>query len=418
MEKVKVGFIGLGSRGLGTNGSGIISTVMACKEAQIVAVCDKEEDRVQQGIGYVKQIQGDVIDGYTNYLDVLKRDDVQAVVIATSWDEHIRMAIQAMKHGKITAMEVGGSYEIEECWELVRTYEETKVPIMMLENCCYDEFELLVTALARAGKFGEISHAHGAYRHDLRNEILGGKINRHYRLKNYIRRDAENYPTHELGPIAKIFDINRGNRFVSVCSMSSKAQGLEAFSYTDKNPDKSLTGQKFKQGDVVSTIIKCANGETITLTLNTCLPTYYSRELELHGTKGLCRQEENMIMLEDDVNLEEFWITTDFVKKHFNNAEKYSDYVHPLWKNITEQERKLGHGGMDYLTLKSFFEHVISGEPMPIDVYDAAAWMSITSLSENSIAQGGAVQTVPDFTSGKWVTRERLDVVEMPKVDK
>ncbi len=413
MEKIKVGFIGLGARG-----SGLIKTVLACEQADVVAVCDKEQDRIQLGIDTVKEIRGTTPDGYSDYMDILKRDDVQAVVIVSSWDEHIRMAIQAMKHGKITAMEVGGSYEIEECWELVRTYEETKVPIMMLENCCYDEFELLITALARAGKFGQISHAHGAYRHDLRNEILGGKVNRHYRLKNYMLRDAENYPTHELGPIAKILDINRGNRFVSVCSMSSKAQGLEAFSYTDKNPDKSLTGQKFKQGDITSTIIKCANGETITLTLNTCLPTYYSREIELYGTKGLCRQEENMIMLEDDVDLEECWITKDTIKKHIDNADKYREFLHPVWRDITQEERDLGHGGMDFLILKSFFEHAISGEPMPIDVYDAAAWMSITALSETSIAQGGAVQAVPDFTSGKWVTRERLDVLDLPKGDK
>ena len=288
---------------------------------------------------------------------------------------------------------------------------------MMLENCCFDEFETLITCMHRVGKFGAISHAHGAYRHDLRKEIFEGNLKKHYRLQNYINRNGDNYPTHALGPIAKILDINRGNKFMSLVSMSSVAQGLEAYSYSEKNPDKSLVGQKFKQGDVVSTIIKCANGETITLTLNTCLPNYYSRELELYGTKGLCRQEEKMIMLEEDVNLEECWFSLDTVKEHIDNVKKYDKYIHPYWKTITEEEKKLGHGGMDYLIQKCFFDCLINNKPMPIDVYDAATWMSVTALTEKSIANGGAPVIFPDYTCGKWVTRERLDVLDFSYVE-
>ena len=349
MQKIRVGFIGLGERG-----SNIIKTTMAIDNAELVAVCDGFSERVEKGIALVKQISGKLVDGYTDCVKLLERKDIDAVIIATSWETHISIAIKAMKYGKAVAMEVGGAYDLEECWELVRTQEQTKVPFMMLENCCFDEFETLITCMHRVGKFGAISHAHGAYRHDLRKEIFEGNLKKHYRLQNYINRNGDNYPTHALGPIAKILDINRGNKFMSLVSMSSVAQGLEAYSYSEKNPDKSLVGQKFKQGDVVSTIIKCANGETITLTLNTCLPNYYSRELELYGTKGLCRQEEKMIMLEEDVNLEECWFSLDTVKEHIDNVKKYDKYIHPYWKTITEEEKKLGHGGMDYLIQKCF----------------------------------------------------------------
>lgn len=166
---------------------------------------------------------------------------------------------------------------------------------MMLENCCYDRFELLSTALTRKGVLGEIVHCHGAYSHDLRDEILGGNVHRHYRLKHYQNRNCENYPTHELGPIAKLLGVNRGNRMVKLYSAASKAAGLTAFSYSDKNPDLTLRGQQFAQGDIVNTLITCENGEPVSLTLDTTLPKYYSREFTVRGTKGLTNQEANMI---------------------------------------------------------------------------------------------------------------------------
>ncbi len=421
MRKVKVGVVGLGGRGCGQ-----IWTMLACEEADIVKICDKNPERLQIALDVIKEKEdsGQICFGdhtkvatCTDYREILNDKDIEAVVITSSWDSHIKIAIDSMKAGKITAMEVGGAYTIEECWQLVHAYEETKTPIMMLENCCFDRFELLTTALHRAGKLGEISHCHGAYRHDLRDEILGGNVRKHYRLKNYIKRNCENYPTHELGPIAKLLGVNRGNRLLSLVSVASKAQGLEAFSYSDKNPDKNLTGKKFNQGDVVNTIIKCTNGETITLTLNTCLPCYYSREFEVFGTKGLCRQEDNMVMLEEDVNMEEFWEPTPFVEKHLNNANNYGQYLPDFWRNITEEQKKSGHGGMDLYMFKVFFDCVINNKEMPVDVYDAATWMCITALSEQSVATGGTPQFIPDFTNGAWVTRERKDVVDFPEIN-
>ena len=410
-RKIKMGIIGLGQRG-----DVLSDTILACEEAQIVALCDLYEDRLQKIASRVEKKAGNTPKQYADYKALIADKNVDAVLISSSWDEHVPMAVECMRAGKITALEVGGAYDIESCWELVRAYEETGTPFMMMENCCWDKFELLCMGLAKAGKLGEIVHCHGAYSHDLRDEILGGNVNRHYRLQNYITRNCENYPTHELGPIAKILGVNRGNKMVSLTSMASKAAGLAAFASSDKNPDKSLAKQKFAQGDIVSTTILCAGGETITLTLDTTLPKYYSREFTVRGTKGLCNQEANMVFLEEEHSSHEFFEPQLTIKKYLDNAENYAEYLPDIWKDISEEEKALGHGGMDYLMFKAFFKAALNGAEMPVDVYDAAAWMCITALSEQSIAQGGAVQQVPDFTRGKWLKRKALDVTEFPEV--
>ena len=403
MEKIKFGVIGLGNRG-----SSLLKTIISCNEADIVALCDLYPDRVEDAIKVVKENSGVDAKGYTSYEEVFKDQKLDAVFVSCAWEGHTEVAIAAMNAGVAVAMEVGGAYTVRECWDLVRTYEKTKTPFMLMENCCYDKFELLATALVRAGKLGTVVHCHGAYSHDLRDEILGGNVNRHYRLRNYMNRNCENYPTHELGPIAKILNINRGNRMVLLTSVASKAAGLKEFSYTDKNPDPSLTGKDFKQGDVVSTTITCAGGETITLTLDTTLPKYYSREFTIRGTKGLANQEAQMIAIEGECNTHEFW-------ENCKNTDKYSDYLADVWKNITPEQVEAGHGGMDYIEFVEFFKALRAGGDMPIDVYDAAAWMSITALSEASIAVGGHPQSIPDFTEGKWLLREPRDVIELPK---
>lgn len=406
MEKIKLGIIGLGNRG-----SSLIKTIISCNEADIVALCDLYPDRVEDAEKAVKKHSGVEAKGYTDYHEVFKAQKLDAVFVSCAWEGHTEVAITAMNEGVAVAMEVGGAYTVRECWDLVRTYEKTKTPFMFMENCCYDKFELLTTALVRAGKLGTVVHCHGAYSHDLRDEILGGYVNRHYRLRNYMNRNCENYPTHELGPIAKILNINRGNRFVSLTSVASKAAGLKEFSFTDKNPDKSLVGKDFKQGDVVSTTITCAGGETITLTLDTTLPKYYSREFTVRGTKGLANQEADMIAIEGECNTHEFW-------ENCKNSEKYSDYLADVWKNITPEQIDAGHGGMDYIEFKEFFKALRAGGDMPIDVYDAAAWMCITTLSEASIAEGGHPQSIPDFTEGKWLLREPRDVMDLPNPEK
>ncbi len=408
MEKLKLGVAGLGQRGYG-----MLGTFLLFPDVDVVAVCDVYEDRNNRAAEKVKEKRGSEPRKYVDFDVFLADPELEAVYVASSWDEHIGMAIKSLRAGKTTGMEVGGAYEIEECWDLVRAYEETKTPFMFLENCCYDNFELLCTTLARKGSFGEIVHCHGAYSHDLRDEILGGKVNRHYRLDNYEKRNCENYPTHEIGPIARLLNVNRGNRFLTLSAFASKAAGLGEFTTDPRNPDKSLGGTKFNQGDIVTTVIKCAGGETITLTLDTTLPKFYSREFTVRGTKGLAIQDTNTIMIEGDTDFHSSWIPNEIMEKQLNSARNYNDFLPDIWQNITPEEAEAGHGGMDYLMLKEFVRRAINGEKMPIDVYDAAAWMCITALSEQSIALGSAPLAVPDFTKGKWIKRPAEDVTPL-----
>lgn len=289
-----------------------------------------------------------------------------------------------------------------ECWQLIRAYEETGVPCMLLENCCYGREEMMAMNMVKQGIFGEIVHCSGGYQHDLREEIAFGNENRHYRLQNYIHRNCENYPTHELGPIAQILDINRGNRMVSLVSMASKAKGLNEYIKNKKSDDEALMHTEFAQGDVVTTMIKCARGETIVLTLDTTLPRAYSRGFRVQGTKGMFMEDNMSLFIDGEHNEYDFkW------KEQWNNIEAYREkYEHPVWKKFMQDGVKGGHGGMDWLVLRAFFDCVEKNEEMPIDVYDIAAWMAISALSEQSIAMGGQVVAIPDFTNGKWITRK------------
>ena len=407
MKQVNVGFIGLGCRGK------LLSSIVAeMEEANIVAVCDLYEDRQKEAAEMIGQKTGTKPKTCGDYHELLKDDTIDAVIIAASWEAHVPVAIDCMQAGKITALEVGGAYTVEDCYALVEAQERTGTPFMFLENCCYGKFELLSTALVRKGMMGEIVHCHGAYGHDLRGEVLGGRVNRHYRLNNYITRNCENYPTHELGPIARLLGINRGNRMVSLVSVASKAAGLQEFSHDPRNPDPSLAGQKFAQGDIINTLITCEDGSTISLKLDTTLPRFYSREFTVRGTKGCCLMDINAVLV-DDEGLEEFFDPQLSVQKYLNNAEQFSEYLPKIWKDMDKQKTHCGHGGMDYLMLRELFRAVQEGRPMPIDIYDAAAWMVITPLSEQSIARQGAAVEIPDFTNGAWRTRKNTDIVEL-----
>ena len=397
-DKLKIGVIGLGGRG-----SGLLSAVILPRaEIEVAAVCDLYEDRRQNAAAMVKKERGTEPLCTADYREVLAVPGLDAVVISSSWADHVHIAIAAMKAGIYAATEVGGAYSLDECWELVRTYEETGVPCMMLENCCYGRDELMVLNMVKQGLFGEIVHCQGGYRHDLRDEVSFGRENRHYRLVNYQNRNCENYPTHELGPIAKVLNINRGNRMLTLNSVASKAAGLHTYLMREKGPEYDLSSCHFTQGDVVTTIIKCAHGETITLTLDTTLPRPYSRAFHVQGTKGMFMEDNRTVFLDGVHNKFDFrW------KDQWNNVEEFREqYDHPIWKQYLEEGIVGGHDGMDWLVMGAYFDAVKRGVQTPIDVYDMATWMSITPLSEASIAMGGAPVAIPDFTNGRWISRE------------
>lgn len=399
-KTVKVAMIGMGERG-----KQLMEPLLKMEDVTVTAVCDAYEDRVTAAAQTVEKENGNVPFASCDYKEVLARADVDVAVISTSWEYHIAIAIEAMHRGVFAAMEVGGTYNLQECFDLVEAYEQTKTPFFFLENCCYGRRELMCLNMARAGAFGEIVHCDGAYKHDLRKEVSFGKENRHYRLPHYIHHNCENYPTHELGPIAKILGINRGNRMVRLVSMASKSRGLAQYIRDTKPEDSELLHTEFKQGDIVTTVITCENGETVTLTLDTTLPGIYSRNFTVHGTKGMYQEDGDYVFLEKDLTVDIAEIDVD-PQKIWKNADKYGEeYDNDLWKHKSEGMIAGGHGGMDYLVLRAMLS-AARGESYPaIDAYDAAAWMCITALSEQSIANGSAPVEIPDFTNGKYKNR-------------
>ncbi len=390
MKKFKMALIGLGQRG-----EGLYRVALRSREyVEFVAVCDTYMDRCESLAAQMEKDGRKRPALYTDYRQCLDETKPDCILVATAWDMHIEVSTYAMERGIAVACEVGGAYSMESLWQIVRCYERTKTPIMMVENCCYGRMELLALEMKRQGVLGKLVHCEGAYRHDLRKEVTEGAEKRHYRLQQYIHRNCENYPTHEIGPIAKLLDINCGNRFVSLYSMGSASVGLPDF--VERNHIESLKGVQFQQSDVVTTVIKCANGENITLHLDTTLPRYYSRGFLVQGTKGMICEENQSVYLEEEFEEECFdW------HENFNNIDRYyAKYEHPIWKGYTPGQE--GHGGMDMLVFDAFFEALDKNLPMPIDVYDMATWMCITVLSEQSIATGQAV-AFPDFTEGKWI---------------
>lgn len=385
---LNVGVLGLGSRGIPQ-----LKVIHSMADVKVCAVCDVYEDRVQAGL----EIAKDAV-GTQDYREVLKMPQIEAVFIFTDWLSHIPIAIEAMKAGKEVAMEVGGAATVEDCWKLVRTAEETGRQCMLLENCSYGVDEMAVINMIRQGKFGEIVHCEGAYAHDLRDEIGNGDINRHYRQQNFLHRNAELYPTHELGPIAQYLRLGRGNRMATLCAMASKAVGLHEWLQKNR-PGTALADAQVNEGDIVTTLISCANGQTIILSHDCTLPRPYSRRNVVRGTKGCWYEDGHMMYIEGETPQPEHHWT------HVGESDErlLKEYRHPLWKAYDAFGQRGGHDGMDYLVLRAFIEAIQNHTPVPIDVYDTAALMCVTPLSEQSIAMGGAPVPVPDFTSGGWV---------------
>jgi len=400
MEKTKIGVVGLGGRGFG-----LTKVVAAMEDVEIVAVCDVYEDRVRRTVDGVREIAGYEPRGLTNHHDLLNIDEIKGVLVPTSWISHIPVALDCMRAGKLSASEVGGAYAVDDCWELIRTYEATHTPAMLLENCNYGRDELMVLNMVRKGIFGEVVHCQGGYRHDLRFGLAHNREPdremRHYRQAEYLYRNCDNYPTHDLGPIAKILDINRGNRMLTLTSTASCARGLHDHIARTDGPEYPLANRTWNQGDIVTTVIKCANGETISLVLDTTLPRPYSRNFQVHGTRAVFTEDNHSLFIEGEADHEKPW------KEYWGNVESYYEkYDHPIWKGY--DPNKGGHGGMDYLVLRGFIDAVRQGSEPPIDVYDMAAWMSVTPLSEESIALGGHPVAVPDFTRGKWFRKREV----------
>lgn len=382
-DKVKVGIIGLGQRG-----SSMLFHIARMDNYDVIAVCDAYEDRAKQAAQNVEDHYHYPIKALTDWREVLDLKP-DAMLIMTGWEGHFEISAEAMKRGIAVGCEVGGAYSLDDCFELVRIQRETGTPYMLLENCCYSRNEMMVMNMVRQGLFGEIVACEGGYRHDLRDEVLYSVRNRHYKLNNYLTRNCDNYPTHDLGPISKVLDINRTNYFKTLTSFSSAALGLNDYARRHPDVDERLRDVKFAQGDIIKTVIECTGGQLITLTLDTTLPRPYSRGFTVRGTRGMYAEDGNYVFLDNGIDEEDRMVWD----RHWNNARDfYEKYDHPVWVKYMNEGVRGGHGGMDYLVFHEFADCLLDGRPMPITVEDAASWMAVTPLSERSIKTRSTVE--------------------------
>ena len=380
-------------------------------DVEVTMLCDLLDTRLEKGQALLEERNRPRAIATKNYQDVLDNPEIDAVLLMTGWDNRPTLAKQAMLAGKYTAFEVGCANTLEECFELVEIHEKTGVPMMMLENCCYSRLELMILNMVKQGLLGELAHCTGGYCHylndcELFKHVAENEEVPHYRLGHYINRNTENYPTHELGPICKILNINRGNRLVKLSAFASKSIGLKQYAKDHFGEDSEYAKIDYKQGDIINTIITCANGETILLTLDTTLPrAYYSRNISARGTHGMVTEEGNAVFFEG------------MKEPTRNNLEEYYEkYDHPLQKEVQATIGASGinntaffgaHAdGVDWLVFRAFIESVKNGTNTPIDAYDSATWLAIGVLAEQSIANGGMPVEIPDFTNGKWKNRK------------
>jgi predicted dehydrogenase len=410
--KIRMGFIGVGLRG-----QDHLAECLKRKDVEVIAICDPDrESAIPRSRKIIEEAGVKKVAEYTrgdeDFLNLLKRDDIDAVIVSTPWEWHAIQGVAAMKAGKAVGMEVGGATDVQECWEMVEAYEETRVPFFGLENVCYRRDVMAVLNMVRQGVFGELLHLQGGYQHDLREvkfnngiQFYGGGVEfgekgiseARWRTHHSVHRNGDLYPTHGLGPVCTMININRGNRLLALSSVATKARGLHKH-IVDKGGESHLNAKvEFKLGDVVTTSITTANGETIVLSHDTNSPRPYSLNFRVQGTKGLWMDDFNSIYIEGTSPQSHRWES---------DAAYMEKYDHPLWKKYSDAAKEAGHGGMDYFVLNSFIECLKRNAPCPLDVYDLATWYAITPLSEASVAQGGQLQQIPDFTKGKWMSRK------------
>lgn len=407
-DKVGLGYIGVGLRGRNHISEGLLRP-----DVEITAICDIQESSLKhcrtQFVKAGKKLPVEYTGGINAYKKLLERKDIDAVIIATPWEFHKDQAIDAMRAGKYVGCEVIAGITVEDHWEILKVYEETNVPYMTLENVSYRRDVLAVLNMVRNNVFGELVHLEGGYQHDLRGVLFNDGVNfdgkggefgpnavgeAQWRTQWNADRNGDIYPTHGAGPIMNYININCGNQFTNLVSFASKSKGLHQYIKKVSPGNKNLS-VNFKNGDLITTMLNCANGETVTLTHDTHLPRPYSLGFRVQGTEGLWMDVADSIYVEGKSGTYDEW----------DKAKVWLDkYDHPLWKKYEHLAEGAGHGGMDWFVFNAFVESVKQKKQTPIDIYDSLTMSVITPLSEQSLTEGNMPQKFPDFTKGKWKT--------------
>lgn len=401
-ESIRIGFIGTGNRG-----KGLLKGLLNIQGANIVAIAEPVKINIdlaakacaKKGVTPKLYSNGDF-----EYRNMLEKEKLDVVLIATPWDWHTKMAVEAMQSGCDVLVEVPAAETVEECWQLVKTSQKTGKQCMMMENACYGREELMVLNMVRLGVFGEITHAEGAYIHEMRKKFHHSKPehgNGFWRCDKWVKHNANLYPTHGIGPLAQYMNINRGDKFDYLVSMSSPSVARQEYIAAKFPEGHKWRKAEFAAGDMNTSIIKTALGKTIMLQYDICTPRPYTRINLVQGSKGTFRGYPERILI-DGVTDGHKWEKTD--KFH----EKYD---HPLIKKMWEVSAKQGgHGGMDYLMLWRIIYCLKHGMPLDQDVYDAASWSAIVELTGKSVANRSMPTDFPDFTEGKWKNRQQFEL--------
>ncbi len=401
IDTVRIGFVGVGLQG-GSH----VRNFLRIDGIDVRALCDIDAARASEVASWVTEAgfkePSLYTGGDTDWQRMIDQEQLDLVFNATPWQWHVPVSLAAMEAGVHAAIEVPAATTVEDCWRLVEAAERTQRHCVMMENCCYGRSELMTMVMARRGLFGELLHVEGAYIHDLRAIKLSDANEGLWRWQPSTERDANLYPTHGLGPVAQVLDINRGDQFDHLVSMSSPSRGLGLYANEHLSADDPRREAQWKLGDMNTSLIKTKLGRTILLQHDTTTPRPYSRLHHIQGTKGTFAGFPDRIYVEGRQEGGHRW----------EDIESYrEEFEHPLWRRLEEEAAGAGHGGMDYLEDYRLIQALRLGQPMDMNVYDAAAVSAAVELSERSVAQGSAPQPYPDFTRGLWQSNAQLPIV-------
>lgn len=411
METVRVAFVGLGMRG-----PGAVARFTHIPGVEVVALCDYEASRAEGCQRFLREAglaPADVYSGADGYKELCKRNDIDLVYVAVDWMNHYPVAKCAMENGKHVALEVPSVMNLDQCWSLINLAEKNRKHCMILENCCYDWFELDALNMAQKGIFGEVLYAKGAYIHNLDpfwnaywSNPADDPDKLGWRLKYNMENRGDVYATHGLGPVAQVLNIHRGDRFTNLVAMDTK-------SVHGKNLVEAKTGkpcENFRNGDHTTTLMRTANGKVVEIQHNVMNPQPYNRLYQLNGTHGFANkypiegftlESSHMAEAEGAPDLEN--LDSHGFMSVENMQKLRATYRHPIIKKYGEMAAKVGgHGGMDFFMDARMVYCLQNGLPLDMDVYDLAEWCCLAELGSLSMDNNNCSVTFPDFTRGHW----------------
>jgi hypothetical protein len=402
IETVRIGYVGIGGQG-----SGHVRNLLKIPGCRITAVCDIRPERTDWATQQITAAGHPPPVAYTrgpqDFVRLCESEPLDLVYNATPWEFHVPIMLAAMKNGKHTATEVPAAMTLEDCWAIVEAAEKYRRHCLLMENCNYDRMEMMVYNMVREGLLGEVLHAEGGYLHDLRSIKFADEGEGLWRRAWDTTINGNTYPTHGLGPVANCLDINRGDRFDYLVSMSGPPRGLQNWASDHVPAGSAKLQERYVEGDINCSLIKTAKGRTILVEHCTNLPRPYSRIHMVQGTRGLFQGYPNRVYIEGR-GKEDSWM---------NAEDLLSEFEHPLWKEIAAQAQGAGHGGMDFIEDYRLIKCLREGTPTDFNVYDAAAISAVVGLSVQSVSNKSAVAEFPDFTRGAWKTAAPVPIVHM-----